>query len=58
LLDGWLGAVIGASLYAGSRLFSPLEERALAKKFGRPGRRTPRASGCLVVKRWLCAFVV
>lgn len=34
LLDSWLGAVIGAALYAGSRLFSPLEERALAKQFG------------------------
>jgi protein-S-isoprenylcysteine O-methyltransferase Ste14 len=34
LLDSWLGALIGAVLYVGSRLFSPLEERALAKAFG------------------------
>lgn len=34
LLDSWLGAVIGASLYAGSRLFAPAEDAELADQFG------------------------
>jgi protein-S-isoprenylcysteine O-methyltransferase Ste14 len=34
LLDTWLGVVVGAALYLGSRRFSPLEERTLAKQFG------------------------
>ena len=34
LLDSWLGALIGAVLYIGSRLYAPLEERALAKELG------------------------
>ena len=34
LLDTWLGVVIGASLYVGSRMFAPEEETALAKEFG------------------------
>ena len=34
LLDTWLGVVIGAVLYLGSRHFSPLEERTLATQFG------------------------
>ncbi|MGC4119696.1 MAG: isoprenylcysteine carboxylmethyltransferase family protein [Myxococcales bacterium] len=34
LLDSWLGAVFGAVLYAGTRLFAPAEEAALAKAFG------------------------
>lgn len=35
LLDTWLGALLGVVLYAGSRMFSPEEERTLAKTFGR-----------------------
>lgn len=34
LLDTWLGVVIGLSLYVGSRLFSPAEERILSTTFG------------------------
>ena len=34
LLDTWLGVVIGATLYLGSRLFAPEEERALSRTFG------------------------
>ena len=34
LLDTWLGAVIGLTLYAGSSLFAPREEVALADRFG------------------------
>jgi len=34
LLDTWLGVVIGIVLYAGSRMYAPEEERALAKEFG------------------------
>lgn len=34
LLNTWLGAVIGAVVYVGSRLFSPAEEAMLAKIFG------------------------
>lgn len=34
LLDTWLGLVLGAVLYLGSRLFSSEEERALATTFG------------------------
>jgi protein-S-isoprenylcysteine O-methyltransferase Ste14 len=34
LLDTWLGAVVGAALYVGSRLFSPAEEADLAARFG------------------------
>lgn len=34
LLNTWLGVVIGAVLYAGSRLFSPEEEAALSRTFG------------------------
>src|SRR5512143_3454738 len=34
LLDTWLGVVIGAALYAGSRLFAPEEEESLSKTFG------------------------
>jgi len=34
LLDTWLGAAIGIAIYIGSRLYSPLEERMLAKEFG------------------------
>ena len=34
LLDTWLGALIGIVLYAGSRMFSPEEEKALSKTFG------------------------
>lgn len=35
LLDTWLGAVIGAALYIGSRVFAPEEEAALSRTFGR-----------------------
>ena len=34
LLNTWLGAVIGLVLYVGSRLYSPEEDKALAKTFG------------------------
>ena len=34
LLNTWLGVLIGAVLYTGSRLYSPEEERALSKTFG------------------------
>ncbi len=34
LFNTWLGALIGAVLYVGSRLFSPEEEEMLAKTFG------------------------
>ncbi len=35
VLDSWVGALTGAALYGGTRLFAPLEERALATTFGR-----------------------
>jgi len=34
LLDTWLGVALGAVLYVGSRLFSPVEEADLAARFG------------------------
>jgi protein-S-isoprenylcysteine O-methyltransferase Ste14 len=34
LLNTWLGALIGIVVYSGSRLFSPDEEKILAKIFG------------------------
>jgi protein-S-isoprenylcysteine O-methyltransferase Ste14 len=34
LLNTWLGIVIGIVLYAGSRMFSPDEERTLSRTFG------------------------
>lgn len=34
LLNTWLGALLGAVLYLGSRLFSPEEEAALSRTFG------------------------
>ena len=34
LLNTWLGALLGITLYTGSRLFSPEEEKLLAKTFG------------------------
>jgi len=34
LLRTWLGVVVGAALYVGSRLFAPAEERALRRRFG------------------------
>lgn len=34
LLDTWLGIALGVALYAGSRLYSPDEERTLARTFG------------------------
>ncbi len=34
LLNTWLGVLIGAVIYAGSRLYSPAEEKVLAKIFG------------------------
>ena len=39
LLNTWLGLVLGAVLYVGSRLFSPDEERTLAATFGPAWRR-------------------
>ncbi len=34
LLNTWLGALIGAVLYIGSRRYAPAEERALSETFG------------------------
>jgi protein-S-isoprenylcysteine O-methyltransferase Ste14 len=34
LLDSWLGVVIGAVVYVGSRMYAPAEETALATAFG------------------------
>jgi protein-S-isoprenylcysteine O-methyltransferase Ste14 len=34
LFNTWLGAVVGIIMYAGSRMFAPAEEAALAKTFG------------------------
>ena len=34
LCGTWLGVVIGAAVYAGSRIFAPEEEAILAKTFG------------------------
>jgi protein-S-isoprenylcysteine O-methyltransferase Ste14 len=34
LLDSWLGIALGAVLYAGSRMYSPEEERELSDTFG------------------------
>lgn len=34
LFDTWLGVLIGIVFYAGSRIFSPEEERELSKNFG------------------------
>lgn len=39
LLDTWLGVVLGAVLYVGSRMFSPAEERMLAARFGAAWQR-------------------
>ncbi|MBI5440712.1 MAG: isoprenylcysteine carboxylmethyltransferase family protein [Deltaproteobacteria bacterium] len=35
LLDSYLGILIGLVIYAGSRIFSPIEEKALSREFGR-----------------------
>lgn len=35
LLDTWLGAAVGATIYLASRRFAPAEEAALAESFGR-----------------------
>jgi protein-S-isoprenylcysteine O-methyltransferase Ste14 len=34
LLDTWLGTLVGAAVYVGSRLFAPREEAELAATFG------------------------
>ena len=34
LLDTWLGLLIGITVYVGSRLFAPAEERELSRTFG------------------------
>ncbi len=34
LFNTWLGVLVGAALYAGSRIFSPQEEASLSKTFG------------------------
>jgi len=34
LLNTWLGVVVGAALYIGSRLYSPKEEKVLAEAHG------------------------
>jgi len=35
LLNTWLGLLVGAVMYIGSRLFAPAEEEKLSKTFGR-----------------------
>ena len=49
LLDTWLGVVLGAVVYVGSRLFAPAEEQALARQFG-PAWTQYKAS---VILPWL-----
>jgi len=39
LLDTWVGALIGAVVYAASRMFAPAEEAELARTFGDAWRR-------------------
>lgn len=34
LLDSWLGVLLGAVMYAATRVCAPLEEEALSRKFG------------------------
>jgi len=34
LLGTWLGVLVGAAVYIGSRLFAPAEEAELRKTFG------------------------
>ena len=34
LLNTWIGVAVGIALYVGSRLFAPVEERELARRFG------------------------
>ncbi len=34
LVNSWLGAVIGAVMYVGSRIFAPAEEVELSQRFG------------------------
>jgi protein-S-isoprenylcysteine O-methyltransferase Ste14 len=34
LLDTWLGALLGAVMYVGTRVYAPDEEKELAKTFG------------------------
>jgi len=42
LLGSWLGLVIGAALYLGSRIFAPAEEEALSRRFGESWREYTR----------------
>lgn len=49
LLDTWLGVVIGAALYAASRMFAPAEEAELSRAFGAAWRDYSRS----VRLRWL-----
>jgi len=49
LLDTWLGVVIGAALYAASRMFAPAEEAQLSRAFGAAWRDYSRS----VRLRWL-----
>jgi protein-S-isoprenylcysteine O-methyltransferase Ste14 len=39
LLDTWLGVLLGAVVYAGSRLFAPAEEAQLSRAFGAAWQR-------------------
>ena len=49
LLDTWLGVVLGAILYLGSRIFRTAEESALSRAFGDSWREYDRS----VKLRWL-----
>ncbi len=49
LLNSWLGLLLGAALYIASRLYSPLEDKTLAKTFGRQWEQYSRK----VLIRWL-----
>jgi protein-S-isoprenylcysteine O-methyltransferase Ste14 len=42
LLDTWLGVVLGALLYLGSRIFAPAEGAALSRTFGDAWREYDR----------------
>lgn len=43
LVNTWLGAMLGAALYLGSRIFAPAEEAQLSRAFGQPWREYTRS---------------
>ncbi len=49
LLNSWLGLLVGLVLYAASRLYSPAEDQALARVFGRKWEQYNQK----VLVRWL-----